>query len=285
MSWIGDLSGGETRNEPFRDTSDTPKVPDPHIKGRMVSDKAANRPFLAYKEYRAKREAEHEAWLERKKEREAKIARGEKVGPEERDPTAEPEVGILGLLKFVVYLLLFITLAGKFFTGSYVWESDSKWLRLKTYMPTGGRLFSEGLLAEYDGTTPDKPIYLAIDGDVYDVSKGKAYQQGGSYAVLTGIDAARAFGTGCFKDHRTHDLRGLAESELNGVQHWKKFYAEHKDYFRVGRVQHPPIDPLSPIPVHCDPKKAAKQAEAQRAKDKATPSPDNKGGGKDHNEL
>lgn len=29
-----------------------------------------------------------------------------------------------------------------------------------------------------------------------------------------GVDAARAFGTGCFKDHRTHDLRGLSESEL-----------------------------------------------------------------------
>lgn len=30
-----------------------------------------------------------------------------------------------------------------------------------------------------------------------------------------GVDAARAFGTGCFKEHRTHDLRGLSESEIN----------------------------------------------------------------------
>jgi hypothetical protein len=29
-----------------------------------------------------------------------------------------------------------------------------------------------------------------------------------------GVDAARAFGTGCFKEHRTHDLRGLSDSEL-----------------------------------------------------------------------
>ena len=29
-----------------------------------------------------------------------------------------------------------------------------------------------------------------------------------------GVDAARAFGTGCFKEHRTHDLRGLSESEI-----------------------------------------------------------------------
>lgn len=29
-----------------------------------------------------------------------------------------------------------------------------------------------------------------------------------------GIDAARAFGTGCFKEHRTHDTRGMTEQEL-----------------------------------------------------------------------
>lgn len=32
--------------------------------------------------------------------------------------------------------------------------------------------------------------------------------------VSVGTDAARAFGTGCFKDHRTHDTRGMTEAEL-----------------------------------------------------------------------
>lgn len=67
---------------------------------------------------------EHEAWLERKKEREEKIKRGEKVGPEEEDPTAEPEIGCFGLLKFLVIALVAIVIAGKFFTGSYLWEMD-----------------------------------------------------------------------------------------------------------------------------------------------------------------
>ena len=71
-----------------------------------------------------------------------------------------------------------------------------------------------------------------IDGDVYDVSKGAAYQPGGSYYHLwvpmfpetyldfqlalnsVGLDAARAFGTGCFQTHRTHDTRGMSEKEL-----------------------------------------------------------------------
>ena len=29
-----------------------------------------------------------------------------------------------------------------------------------------------------------------------------------------GKDAARAFATGCFKEHQTHDIRGLDEDEL-----------------------------------------------------------------------
>ena len=67
---------------------------------------------------------EHEACLDRQKEREEKIKRGEKVGPEEPDPTAEPEIGCLGLLKFLVISLVVIVFAGKFFTGSYLWEMD-----------------------------------------------------------------------------------------------------------------------------------------------------------------
>ncbi|KAF8204831.1 cytochrome b5-like heme/steroid binding domain-containing protein [Pholiota molesta] len=264
MSWMGELSGGEAP-PPFVDDSPD-KVPDPYIPNRMVSTKTANQPFLAYKEYRDQQEAIHAAWLEKKKARDEKIAKGEKVGPLEPDPTAPVEVGVFGLLKFFVILLVVIALAGKFFTGSYTWENRSKWLQLNTYWPTNQLLFSERLLAEYNGQN-GRPLYLAIDGDVYDVSQGKAYQEGGSYHHFVGTDAARAFGTGCFKDHRTHDIRGMTEAELRGLAHWKKFYAEHKDYIKVGRVVHPPIDPATPIPEHCEPKKAQKQKEeaAQKA--------------------
>ncbi|KAL0949806.1 hypothetical protein HGRIS_009842 [Hohenbuehelia grisea] len=269
MSWLKEMAGGQGP-APYKEPTDGPseaRAQDPAIPGRTVSTKQANRPFLAYKEYRDKQEALHQAWLVKKKERDEKIARGEKVGPLERDPTAEEEVGLLGLLKFLVYLLIFIALAGKFITGSYTWESDSKWLRLQTYLPTNQRLFSERQLATFDGSDASKPVYLAIDGDVYDVSSGKAYQPGGSYAILAGVDAARAFGTGCFKAHRTHDLRGLDKQELDGVTHWKKFFAEHKTYVKVGKVMHHPIDPASPIPEHCNPKKE------QKAKERAAANP------------
>lgn len=147
MSWIWNPSGNVPKPQPTEEM-----VPDPGDPNRMVSKKAANQPFLvyvplvasiasvhwscaSYHEYKLEQQRQHQAWLQRKKEREEKLARGEKVGPEERDPTAEEEVGLLGLLKFIVYLLLVITLAGKFFTGSFLWEYDGKWARLKTYWP------------------------------------------------------------------------------------------------------------------------------------------------------
>jgi len=273
MSWFKSLQG-ETPERYVAPPEET-TVKDPSIPNRMVSNKTANQPFLAYREYKDRQEALHKAWVERKKERDEKIARGEKVGPLEPDPTAQKEVGVLGLLKFLLYATIFMSLAGKFFTGSYTWEYESKWTKLKTFWPTNQRLFSERLLSEFDGRTPGLPIYLAIDGDVYDVSKGHTYQPGGSYHILTGVDAARAFGTGCFKDHRTHDLRGLSDSELRSVEHWKKFYAEHKDYVKIGRVSHPPIDPASPIPPHCNPKKDKVQNTKTDSKERAKPSKEN----------
>lgn len=91
--------------------------------------------YFSHKEYREKQQALHDEWVKKKQERDEKIARGEKVGPLERDPTAVEEVGLWGLLKFIVYLLLIVILAGKFITGDFLWEHNGKWLQLKTYMP------------------------------------------------------------------------------------------------------------------------------------------------------
>ncbi|KAI7877578.1 cytochrome b5, partial [Lichtheimia hyalospora FSU 10163] len=113
-------------------------------------------------------------------------------------------------------------------------------------------VFTEQELRKYDGSNPNLPIYLAIDGDVYDVTAGRGwYGHGASYGHFSGRDAARAYVTGCFKDHLTHDLRGLSEAQIKGVEHWKKFYANHHTYYKVGRVLHDPIDPHTPIPPPC----------------------------------
>ncbi|KAI0052562.1 cytochrome b5 [Auriscalpium vulgare] len=270
MSWLGNIEA--TPDPTYVD--ENPKVADPGIPNRMVSTKGPNKPFLAYRNYREHQKKLHDEWLERKKEREAKLAKGEDVGPEEPDPTAEHEVGLTGLLKFFVYVFIFILLSGKFITGDFLWGYEGRWAQVKSYWPSHQRLLSEKGLAYYDGSDADRPIFLAIDGDVYDVTTNRrVYGAGGSYALMAGVDAARAFGTGCFKEHRTHDLRGLTEDEMRGVNHWKKFFKDHKSYPLVGRVQHPPIDLSSPIPVHCDPKKEAASKARQAAEAKAKPAP------------
>lgn len=58
-------------------------------------------------------------------------------------------------------------------------------------------------------------MYLAIKGDVFDVSaKRYIYGPGGSYSFFAGRDASRAYVTGCFKEHLTHDVRGLTDAQL-----------------------------------------------------------------------
>lgn len=114
----------------------------------------------------------------------------------------------------------------------------------------GNTVFTPEMLSQHDGSNPDLPIYLAIDGVVYDVTQGRrTYGPGGSYHHMAGKDASRAYVTGCFrKPHLTHDLRGLSEKDLASLEHWKGFYDKSTKYFRAGTVLNPPIDPDSRIP-------------------------------------
>ena len=52
------------------------------------------------------------------------------------------------------------------------------------------RDFTSPQLSEFDGTDPEKPVYLAFEGYVYDVSRGRSfYEPGGPYHELAGGDA------------------------------------------------------------------------------------------------
>lgn len=52
--------------------------------------------------------------------------------------------------------------------------------------------FTSDELQAFDGSDPEKPIYLALDGAVYDVTAGKEYyQKNGSYNYLAGKDSSK----------------------------------------------------------------------------------------------
>lgn len=122
-------------------------------------------------------------------------------------------------------------------------------------------------LSAYSGADPDKPVYLSINGTIYDVSAGRhVYGPGGSYSFFAGKDASRAYVTGCFADDLTQDMRGVEEMYLplddpetdahwttaeieklraeeranaedrayKALKHWVDFFAKSKKYHRVG---------------------------------------------------
>ncbi|GER32481.1 membrane-associated progesterone binding protein 2 [Striga asiatica] len=92
-------------------------------------------------------------------------------------------------------------------------------------------------LKNYDGTDPSKPIYVAVRGQIYDVTAGKSfYGPGGAYCVFAGKDASRALAK-MSKDESdvVPNLYGLTEKEIGVLDDWeKKFQAK---YPIVGTVQ------------------------------------------------
>ncbi|KAK0613341.1 hypothetical protein B0T14DRAFT_436372 [Immersiella caudata] len=151
-------------------------------------------------------------------------------------------------------------------------------------------------LAQYDGTDPTKPIYLAINGTIYDVSSNpRTYGPGGSYQYFAGADASRSYVTGCFAEDRTPDMRGVEEMFLpvddpaidrhwskeeltalkakeleeakqkvwDGLNHWVRFFASSQKYTFVGYVKRPEGWPgTEPVRRLCD------VAQQQRSKRK-----------------
>lgn len=125
-------------------------------------------------------------------------------------------------------------------------------------------------LAVFDGTDESKPLYLAVNGSIFDVSNGRhMYGPGGSYSIFAGRDASRAFLTGCFREDLTPDTRGVEEMYLpiddakndaqwttaeitkmkedemanakqrayDGLKHWVDFFTNNPKYGFVGYVK------------------------------------------------
>lgn len=141
-------------------------------------------------------------------------------------------------------------------------------------------------LKAYDGSDPSKPIYLAINGTIYDVSNGRNfYGPGGSYHFFAGADASRAFITTCFDSDITPDLRGVdtmyipksdpevdalftsgemkirmeqekrlaKQKAYEALKHWVDFFANSPKYNKVGTVKREPgWETKGPVPTLCE---------------------------------
>lgn len=99
------------------------------------------------------------------------------------------------------------------------------------------RLFTAEELSSFTGRG-GAPIYIAILGDVFDVSTGrKHYAAGHGYAHFAGRDGSRAFATGDSGGQGlTDSIEALQWEDLEAIAGWHKFYMEHDNYTHVGMV-------------------------------------------------
>lgn len=163
--------------------------------------------------------------------------------------------GFIDILRVIGGLLFAICSMSYWFTGSTTWGYEGKWIdpRYLHFKLTNGYVnLTITELSQFDGSSGKLPIYVAINGSVYDVtSSAHIYGPGGSYKMFSGKDCARAFCTGCFNkpDELTYDLRGLDDAEcLVEVGKWKRFFENHEKYWYVGTVEHEPITGEIPGP-------------------------------------
>jgi len=101
---------------------------------------------------------------------------------------------------------------------------------------SGERIMTREELKKYDGSEGSPGIYLAILGQVFDVSKApQFYGPSGGYGFFAGKDASRAYVSGEFDDDGLiDDVSGLSNSDYNSLDEWIGFY--HKDYKYVGKL-------------------------------------------------
>lgn len=94
-------------------------------------------------------------------------------------------------------------------------------------------------LACHNGSIEGGKIYVALNGKIFDVSKDrKQYSPGGSYKMLAGRDASRAFATLSFEADSLRsdydDLSDVNDIQRNNLYEWESIFSQK--YSIVGRV-------------------------------------------------
>ncbi|GEQ67070.1 hypothetical protein JCM33374_g733 [Metschnikowia sp. JCM 33374] len=167
---------------------------------------------------------------------------------------------IVDIARVLAGILLLNAVASWWFTSSPTWGYSGKWINQR-YLKH--RIFGSHVtltiqeLSLRNGSDENLPIYIAIDGRVYDVTASRhIYGPQGPYSFFSGKDASRAFVTGCFRkaDEFTYDLRGLDPEEAKAdIQSWQDYFEKSSKYWCVGTVIHDPLTGDPPEP--CDHKK------------------------------
>ncbi|KAL3424139.1 cytochrome b5-like Heme/Steroid binding domain-containing protein [Phlyctema vagabunda] len=217
----------------------------------------------------------------------AELARAEDYSP----------FSFLDIARSLVFILIASSALSYFVTGnSYVWNvKRPKFTRvdvIKSWI-NGPQAITDAELKKYDGSNPDLPVYLAINGTIYDVTAGRRhYGPGGAYHFFAGADASRGFVTSCFDVDITPDMRGVEDMFLplddpevdalynsgqlkmlkqqerkkaaqevdKALRHWTEFFGKSTKYTKVGEVKREKgWETKGPAPTLCPKAQAARK--------------------------
>ncbi|XP_027357847.1 membrane steroid-binding protein 2-like isoform X2 [Abrus precatorius] len=157
----------------------------------------------------------------------------------------EAIVAYTGLSPPTFFTLLALILALYYVVSGLFPSSDQRHATSKDFEPQMEPLrppvqigeVTEEELKAYDGSDRDKPLLMAIKGQIYDVSQSRMfYGPGGPYALFAGKDASRALAKMSFEEKDlTGDISGLGPFELEALQDWEyKFMGK---YVKVGTIK------------------------------------------------
>ena len=108
----------------------------------------------------------------------------------------------------------------------------------------GAPVWTRETLALHDGQDSQKPLLLAVLGEVYDVGPGaQFYGPAGGYHALAGRDGSRSLHTGEFDPKDVvATVSDLGDEALKDVLDWRDFYRTHDKYRFVGFLEGPYFD-------------------------------------------
>ncbi|XP_053600251.1 membrane-associated progesterone receptor component 1-like [Plodia interpunctella] len=142
----------------------------------------------------------------------------------------------LVLLAFIVYLIYKIIQSN--------FESNAPVAPPAPPLPKIRKDLTVSELKQYDGTQADGRVLLAVNGVIFDVTRGKRfYGPGGPYSAFAGKDATRGLATGqvAASDKEWDDTSDLSPDEVASAKEWEEQFREKYDI--VGQLLKPGEQP------------------------------------------
>ncbi|XP_023939182.1 membrane-associated progesterone receptor component 1 [Bicyclus anynana] len=142
------------------------------------------------------------------------------------------------ILTVIILVLLYKILRGRFGKSSAEQQVPE--------LPKIRKDMTVAELRQFDGTQADGRVLVAVNGWIFDVTRGRRfYGPGGPYAAFGGKDASRGLATFSVtsSDKEYDDLSDLNSMEMESVKEWEAQFREK--YELVGKLLKPGEEPTN----------------------------------------